>query len=286
MGADIPPSTVSKFLVHDDHQGIDIRSWRIESRHDCIASTNKEEQLARQLDIKLPGMLFPDNYLRLSYPQANPAFQLCFSAVDALKMVGEADPAIQVKAADRWKKKGKRNDVEITTIESASDWTFSTKYPGTVSIDGRHVSDLQETPINTSHASIKTASLTDINYDALRDTSVPILYSSEIILFEDELDDNGTASYKVRIRVMPDCYFILARFFLRVDGVLIRISDTRYYHQFGTNIVIRESVMREASLTTMLRDVHPSLLTKPDQVAEKVPVSSRRLINIILEPPQ
>lgn len=32
-------------------------------------------------------------------------------------------------------------------------------------------------------------------------------------------------------RVMPTSFFLLLRFFLRVDGVLIRINDTRLYHE-------------------------------------------------------
>lgn len=32
-------------------------------------------------------------------------------------------------------------------------------------------------------------------------------------------------------RVMPTSFFVLLRFFLRVDGVMIRINDTRLYHE-------------------------------------------------------
>ena len=32
-------------------------------------------------------------------------------------------------------------------------------------------------------------------------------------------------------RVMQGGFFLLLRFFLRVDGVLIRINDTRIYHK-------------------------------------------------------
>lgn len=32
-------------------------------------------------------------------------------------------------------------------------------------------------------------------------------------------------------RVMPTSFFLLLRFFLRVDGVMIRINDTRLYHE-------------------------------------------------------
>jgi hypothetical protein len=32
-------------------------------------------------------------------------------------------------------------------------------------------------------------------------------------------------------RVMPSSFFLLLRFFLRIDGVLIRMNDTRLYHE-------------------------------------------------------
>jgi type 2A phosphatase activator TIP41 len=39
---------------------------------------------------------------------------------------------------------------------------------------------------------------------------------------------------------MPSTFLVLLRFFLRVDGVIVKILDTRLYHQFGTSILIRD----------------------------------------------
>jgi len=44
---------------------------------------------------------------------------------------------------------------------------------------------------------------------------------------------------------MGDCWFALLRHYLRVDDVLIRIYDTRYYHEFGKNYILREFQVRE-----------------------------------------
>ena len=41
--------------------------------------------------------------------------------------------------------------------------------------------------------------------------------------------------------------FVLSRFFLRVDQVLFRIFDVRWYHAFGSGEVIRERKGRQAS---------------------------------------
>lgn len=96
-----------------------------------------------------------------------------------------------------------------------------------------------------------------------------IMFFDDVLLFEDELHDHGVSMISVKIvssvlfffliihpfstladtfccnsvwniwlylllamqRVMPTSFFLLLRFFLRVDGVLIRINDTRLYHE-------------------------------------------------------
>ena len=60
------------------------------------------------------------------------------------------------------------------------------------------------------------------------------MFYDDIVLFEDELDDSGGAKCHVRYRVMEDC------FYLRVDGVAVRIFDTRVFHSFGEKEILRE----------------------------------------------
>ena len=50
----------------------------------------------------------------------------------------------------------------------------------------------------------------------------------------------------VRVRVMPSCYFILCRFYLRVDGVLVRVCETRVFGEKSKPYAIREWSKREA----------------------------------------
>lgn len=68
----------------------------------------------------------------------------------------------------------------------------------------------------------------------------PILHHGSLYLFESDLEDCGYAMGQMRFRVMEDCYFILVRYYLRVDGVRVRMFDTRIYHEFGTNYLVRE----------------------------------------------
>jgi len=59
-------------------------------------------------------------------------------------------------------------------------------------------------------------------------------------LYEDELGDNGSVSTEVRFRTMKDCWFALIRHYMRVDDVVIRIYDTRLFHDYSTNYILRE----------------------------------------------
>ena len=44
---------------------------------------------------------------------------------------------------------------------------------------------------------------------------------------------------------MNDCFFGLIRSYLRVDDVVIRILDTRIFHDFKNNYILREFTHRE-----------------------------------------
>jgi TIP41-like family len=68
--------------------------------------------------------------------------------------------------------------------------------------------------------------------ELLKDQSVPIIFFDEIILYEDDLHDNGLVQYSIKLRVMPACAYILARLFVRVDHVMIRVRETRLLIDF------------------------------------------------------
>lgn len=47
-------------------------------------------------------------------------------------------------------------------------------------------------------------------------------------------------------RVMPSGFFILLNYFLRVDGVVIRMNGTRYHYEVGNDFILKEYTAREA----------------------------------------
>lgn len=108
------------------------------------------------------------------------------------------------------------------------DWTFSTTWAGSPS------------PSSSSSSSLppwKPASdpaVDRIPVERLGPSSgEPILFYDDLVLFEDELGDNGTSMLGVKVRVMPSGFLILQRFFLRVDDVVFRLFDTRMYCAFN-----------------------------------------------------
>ena len=84
----------------------------------------------------------------------------------------------------------------------------------------------------------------NINYEKLK-VQEKILFFDEVVLYEDELDDNGCAKLSVKLRVMQSGFFILQRFYLRVDQTLIRVYDTRIYFEAENNFLLREYSERE-----------------------------------------
>jgi type 2A phosphatase activator TIP41 len=75
----------------------------------------------------------------------------------------------------------------------------------------------------------------------------PILHFYEVILYEDDLGDTGFTMCSVRFRVMKDCWYILHRYYLRVDDSLVRSYDTRIFHSFDTSYILREFQHKECT---------------------------------------
>lgn len=57
---------------------------------------------------------------------------------------------------------------------------------------------------------------------------------------------------------MGDFLFILARFYLRVDGVLHRVRDTRWFHRYATDVVVCERTEGECAWDALPRGVAPT----------------------------
>ncbi|XP_054567478.1 TIP41-like protein isoform X3 [Eptesicus fuscus] len=157
-----------------------------------------------------------------------------------------------MKSADVEKTEGEHSKEVIKPY----DWTFTTDYKGTL---------LGEA------LKLKVVPTTDhIDTEKLK-AREQIKFFEEVLLFEDELHDHGVSSLSVKIRVMPSSFFLLLRFFLRIDGVLIRMNDTRLYHEADKTYMLREYTSRESRIANLMH-VPPSLFTEPNEMSQYLPI--------------
>jgi hypothetical protein len=154
------------------------------------------------------------------------------------------------------------------------DWSYSTDYKGSVSP--------QQSPDNHTNPVSPFAPTQKQLPIPLLTQPDPILFFSSIDLFEDELADNGMSLLTVKVRVMPKRLLLLCRFFLRLDGVIFRIRDTRVYIEFGTGEVIREYAAREEKYDVVKSklggsDDVTSFMRDPEKLTKLCPIQETTL---------
>jgi len=104
-----------------------------------------------------------------------------------------------------------------------------------------------------------------------------VYWFDNVLLYEDELHDNGISHVSVKIRVMPTFWLVLLRSWLRVDGVVVRVKDVRVFHKFGTAEVFREVQSREVAFVDMPKYRLPmdvSMYRDVDQFSHRIPLQS------------
>lgn len=189
----------------------------------------------------LPEMLFHDNYIRLE--NKNGA-KIEFNPLDALKAIEETRDPLQVAVADGWQ--SARSDFPFANrVHKPYDWTYTSTYKGTVI--GPAEDEIQD-PTSPKFEVSATTETIDIEKLKRRED---IIFYEDITLYEDELADHGVSKYSVKVRAMPSYVYILARFHLRIDNVLVRINDTRIYHEYRKKYSIREYTNREAKIKSL-----------------------------------
>lgn len=227
--------------------------WTLTAAKTHIMKSKDIERLAETMNMPaLPEMLFGDNVLRIQHADG---FGIEFNAIDALKRVNNMQDSVKVACAQEWQESRAESEASKEVVKRY-DWTYTTDYRGTLL--GDHL-QIQVKPTSER-----------IDMDKLR-AREQIKFFEDVLLFEDELHDHGVSMISVKIRVMPTSFFLLLRFFLRVDGVLIRINDTRLYHEAGKNHMLREFSTRESKMSD-LQHVPPAVYTDPNEVAAHLPL--------------
>ncbi|SCV02870.1 LAMI_0H03642g1_1 [Lachancea mirantina] len=268
-GAVIIPAPKARFPAEDE-PSITIGDWTISTRKKTILNSVEMEQWEEKLrGLALPEMIFGNSFVRVENKAHG--FVMEFNALEALKAVKLEDSGIRVSYAHKWISSKKRNreksaDLQDTSLEIGHhyDWTYTTSYKGHFEGPSLKRDDQERIPI-----------------DKLSRPD-PILFYDDMILFEDELADNGIGVLNVKVRVMNERLLVLSRFFLRVDGVLFRVYDTRLFVEFDENKLIREYKEHEDTYQNVLankalkhvRDPK-AMLRDSNWVASQLPLRKR-----------
>lgn len=174
---------------------------------------------------------------------------------------------IGVVGSKDWEKKDLTEIKDYKAIEKKMDWSYCTPYKG--SVQRINYSDASQNPFllkirvelclaqeDMEPLEIESHKQNDLELVQNPENGIPlemlgpeneILNSGEIVLYEDELADRGSSKCYVRYRVMADCWFVLLRSYIRLDKVAVRIMDTRIFHKFGSNEIIRDFIVKEDS---------------------------------------
>ncbi|KAH7835617.1 hypothetical protein Vadar_028003 [Vaccinium darrowii] len=257
----------------DGRRGLRLHGWEIESLKRPILNSRQLQEWEQKLQTShFPEMVFGDSSLVLKHMSSGT--KIHFNAFDALTgWKQEALPPVEVPAAAIWKFKTE----SIQQVILDYDYTFTTPYCGTESkeINAELGRGATSEEANGSLCWEECKEEIDVASLALKE---PILFYDEVILYEDELGDNGISLLTAKVRVMPSSWFVLLRFWLRVDGVLMRLRDTRMHCVFGksTNpIILRESCWREATFKALSAKGYPSdsaAYNDPSIISQRLPV--------------
>lgn len=248
-----------------------VGGFRIATQKLPILKADPIEAMTEKLEIAVPEMIFGDNFVAIEHAQSKWAIKFdAFGALDKVDKTGEK--RLKVSYSKEWHE-SRENDHEIKEVVKPFDWSYTTDFKGDVAEGAPQFEPTDK----------------QIPLELLKRPD-PILFFDDVMLYEDELADNGITVMSVKIRVMPARLLLLSRLFMRLDNVLVRLRDTRVYVEFGTGEVIREYMEKEEAYDAVReklagrRDDVAAVLRDPNQVGEVLNVVGKTLERVQLKP--
>ncbi|KAK4155194.1 TIP41-like family-domain-containing protein [Chaetomidium leptoderma] len=265
---DAPPTPSQITLATRIHTQ---RPFHIAARKLPILKAGPIDALSARLQIPVPEMIFGDNLVSIAHPRSG--WSISFSAEAALDTVDKTGEAgmLRVAYAREWSSSREKTSAGISEVVRPFDWSYSAAYKGD---EGPGLAETTE----------------GIPLELLKRRD-PILFADEVVLYESELDDNGISVMSVKVRVMQQRMLLLCRLFMRLDGVVVRVRDTRVYVDFGKETVIREYTAREDRFENVKRNLYSSglapdaitiALRDSNQVANLLPVVEQSVESVCL----
>ena len=156
-----------------------------------------------------------------------------FDATNAdLAPLDKMPTQVKVQHAEQWRKLWNNPKFKsLRNFKRSYDWTFSTRYWGCPVLQGVPLKSVED-PSGKMPIDLLTA-------------KDEILFYQEIEQYADDLGDEGNVVYTVRVRIMPNFFYVLSRVELHVVNVVVRQIDTRWLHVFGSLELLREWSWRE-----------------------------------------
>ncbi|KAL2872251.1 TIP41 family protein [Aspergillus lucknowensis] len=245
---------------------ITVKGFKISTQKFPILKAEPIEAMTKKLGISPPEMIFGDNFVAIEHEKSGWAINFnAFDALDRVDKTGES--MLKVAYSKEWQKSREATHDGIKEVVKPFDWSYSTDYKGTVITSHGH--DFQE-------------SSKPIPIELLKRPD-PILFFDEVILYEDELADNGITMLSCKVRVMPARLLLLSRFFMRLDNVLLRLRDTRVFVDFESAEVTREYQSKECEYEAVrqklasARDDIPAIMRDPNRLSDILPTIEKRL---------
>ncbi|XP_049848638.1 TIP41-like protein [Schistocerca gregaria] len=184
-------------------------------------------------------MMFGKSFMRFRHEPSGLEYN--FDAMGAIRQVRlEPETSIKVAASENWVRSNRKHVESIRASgkpgeKEEFDWTYTSWYMG----------EVRRKSGTTAPSRRDSGGAKEMPYEKLRNTSEPVLHYAEVHFYEDELSDHGISQYGVKCRVMPTYWFCLARFWLRVDRSFFRVLETRLYHEYGSEEILREYTRKE-----------------------------------------
>ncbi|EXJ73730.1 uncharacterized protein A1O5_03492 [Cladophialophora psammophila CBS 110553] len=246
-----------------------IEGFRITTQKLPILKAGPIEEMTNKLGIAPPEMIFGDNFVEIEHASSHWGIKFdAFGALDRVDKTGEK--RLKVAYSQEWQQS--REDAhDIKEVIKPFDWSYTTDYKGDLA------------PGSPAFHAASDA----IPFELLKRPD-PILFFDDVILYEDELADNGIAMLSCKIRVMPARLLLLCRFFMRLDNVVVRLRDTRLYIDFGKKEAIREYIAKEEAYERVRdelarrRDDVTAVLRDANQMADFLPVVEKTLEQVQL----
>ena len=141
--------------------------------------------------------------------QHSSGFGIRFDPIDALKNVNSKEDLVHVSMSKEWLE-ARADHADINKIAKRYDWTYTpTNYKGSL-IKENDSSGLCVEPTEQK-----------IDYEKLK-IQEKILFYDEIILYEDELDDNGVSKLSLKIvsnlMLIESCVILMPILFIEMHA--------------------------------------------------------------------